>query len=167
MKKRIFALALVLVMALGLMIPVTAFEDHNYLYVAVSDMDDQRLIDQGETTLPTLSDQYGCSLRVDIVDGTEGYTLEGYAELFYDQYGYGNDHDGNGALLMIQVEDLGGTVDIVDYVIYGEGRGADAIESQGAALMTQTLDITLTGSGLRPTRRPARSAQTVWTPIWA
>lgn len=71
MKKRIFALALVLVMALGLMIPVTAFEDHNYLYVAVSDMDDQRLIDQGETTLPTLSDQYGCSLRVDIVDGTE------------------------------------------------------------------------------------------------
>lgn len=148
MKKRIFALALVLVMALGLMLPVTAYEDHNYLYIAISDMDNQRFIDQGETTLPTLSDQFGCSLRVDIVDGTEDETLEDYAEIFYNQYGYGDDHDGNGALLMIQVEDLGGSVDIVGYVIYGEGRGADAIKSQGAAMMTQTLDVTLTGSGL-------------------
>lgn len=148
MKKRIFALALVLVMALGLMLPVTAYEDHNYLYIAISDMDNQRFIDQGETTLPTLSDQFGCSLRVDIVDGTEDETLEDYAEIFYNQYGYGDDHDGNGALLMIQVEDLGGSVDIVGYVIYGEGRGADAIKSQGTAMMTQTLDVTLTGSGL-------------------
>ena len=117
MKKRIFALAMVLVMALGLMIPAAAFEDHNYLYVAVSEMDNQRFVEQGETTLPALSDQLQCSLRVDIVDTTEDETLEDYAQIFYDQYGYGDDHDGNGALLMIQVEDLGGSVDIVDYAL--------------------------------------------------
>ena len=148
MKKRIFALAMVLVMAFGLLSPAAAFEDHNYLYVAVSEMDNQRFTDQGETSLPTLSDQFQCSLRVDIVDTTEDETLEDYAKIFYDQYGYGDDHDGNGALLMIQVADQGGIVDIVDYTLYGQGRGADAIGSQGAALMTQTLDVTLTGSGL-------------------
>ena len=148
MKKRIFALVMVLVIAFGLLIPAAAFEDHNYLYVAVSEMDNQRFIDQGETSLPALSDQLQCSLRVDIVDTTEDETLENYAQIFYDQYGYGDDHDGNGALLMIQVENLGGSVDIVDYTLYGEGRGADAIGSQGAALMTQTLDVTLVGSGL-------------------
>ena len=64
MNRRIFALAMVLVIAFGLLIPAAAFEDHNYLYVAVSEMDNQRLIDQGETSLPALSDQLQCSLAL-------------------------------------------------------------------------------------------------------
>lgn len=148
MKKRIFSLILVLILALGLSMPATALENHDKLTVAISDMSNERLQTQGTSTLPALSEQYGFDMRVDIVSDTEGQTLEDYAYAAYANYGYGYGENLDGALLMIQVEDLGGSVNFVGYVVVGEGYGRELISKSDAALMYQSLDLTLQGQGI-------------------
>ena len=49
---------------------------------------------------------------------------------------------------MIQVEDLSGSVDIVDYTVMGNGHGEELLSRADSALLFQSLDLTLTGSNL-------------------
>lgn len=148
MKHRIFTLILILVLALGLTVPAAALEDYDYLSVAISEMDNERLQTHGMTTLPTLSGQYGFDLRVNIVDAIEGESLEEYADSIYETNGYGYGANCDGSLLMIQVADLGGSVDFVDYAVIGNGHGEELLSRADSALLFQSLDLTLTGSNL-------------------
>lgn len=148
MKKRLFALALVLLIACSLITPAAAFVDHNYLYTAVDDIDNQRLLDAGETTLPTLSETYQFDLRVDIVSTTEGDTIEEYAELFYTQYEYGYGDNKDGSLLMILLDDNGDSVSFNDYYIYTEGLGRDISALPDSESFYVMLDMVLTGENI-------------------
>ena len=47
MKKRMFALLLVLILAVSLAIPAAAYEDHYYVYTAISAIDNERLVEIG------------------------------------------------------------------------------------------------------------------------
>lgn len=148
MKHRIFALILVLVLALGLTAPAAALVDYDYLSVAISEMDNERLQTHGMTTLPGMSSQYGFDLRVDIVDAIEGEDLHEYACSVYESEGYGYGDNKDGSLLMIQVADLGGSVDIMGYAVIGEGVGTDLLARADSALLFQSLDMTMMGVGL-------------------
>ena len=148
MKKRIFSLLLVLILALGLSMPAAAFENHDKLYVAISEMDNDRLLEQGTSTLPTLSEQYQFDFRVDIVDTVEDNTIAEYAQIFYEQYEYGYGENKDGVLLMIQVTDWGDSVDIVDYYVYGNGKGAELLSTADTTLMFDTLDMMLIRSDM-------------------
>ena len=148
MKKRMFALLLVLILAVSLAIPAAAYEDHYYVYTAISAIDNERLVEQGETTLPFVSEQAQFDLRVDIVDDLEGDTIDEYAELFYRQYEYGWGDEKDGALLMIYLEDNGDSVNFADYTIYAGGKGGEVLNGTGAEGMYQMLDLILTGSNV-------------------
>ena len=148
MKKRIFSLILALVLAIGLCLPAAAVENHDKLTVSISEMSNDRLQTQGLSTLPALTEQHSFDMRVDIVSDTEGQSLENYASTYYTNYGYGYGEALDGALLMILVEDLGGSVNFRGYVVIGEGYGRDLISKSDAALMYQSLDLTLQGEGI-------------------
>lgn len=141
MKKRIFTLMLVLLLALSLTVPAMASEQYDHLFLAISEMDNARLAEQGATTLPKLSEENQFDLRVDIVDNTEDQSLKEYARTFYELYEYGYGEDKDGALLMIQVKDNGGSVDIVDHTVVGEGRGAAVLDSEDSKVLLQMLGL--------------------------
>lgn len=148
MKKRIFALLLVLIMAISLAAPAAAYEDHYYVYTAISAIDNARFVEQGEETLPAVSENAQFDLRVDIVDDLEDDTIAEYAALFYEQYEYGWGDDKDGALLMIYLEDNGDSVNFADYIVYGGGSGVQLLNSADGDVLYQTLDLTLTGSNV-------------------
>lgn len=148
MKKRIFSLILVLILALGLCLPAAAAENYDKLTVAISDMSNDRLQTQGTSTLPALTEQLAFDMRVEIVSDTAGQYLEDYAVASYTNNGYGYGETMDGALLVIQVEDLGGSVNFVGYVVVGEGYGRELLSKSDAALMYESLDLTLQGQGI-------------------
>jgi len=146
MKKRIFSLILALVLALGLSVPAAAVEIYDNVSVGISEMDNERLQTHGLSTLTSMTEQYSFDLQVEIVSDTEGMSLEDYAYARYENHGYGEARDG--AMLMILVEDLGGSVNFVGHVVVGEGTGRELISKSDAALMYQSLDLTLQGQGI-------------------
>lgn len=148
MKKRMLALMLAMIMALALMTPAAAFVDHNYLYTAIDAIDNQRLLEAGETTLPTLSETWQFDFRVDIVSTTEGDTIEEYAQLFYEQYEYGWGDNKDGSLLMILLDDNGDSVSFNDYYIYAGGIGQEIQALPDSENLYVMLDLVLTGENV-------------------
>lgn len=146
MKKRFWALLLVLIMAASLVIPAAAYEDHYYTYTDISAIDNDRIAELGEETLPFVSEQAQFDLRVDIVDDLNGNSIEEHAAIFYEQYEYGWGENKDGALLMICLQDNGDGVDFVTNTVYGFGRGAEVLDSADSALLYQTLGLTLIGT---------------------
>ncbi len=144
MKHRIFALILVLVLALGLTMPAAALQ-YDKLTLEIEEMDNDRLQSHGLSILPTMSEQYGFDLRVEIVEAIEGEVLEDRAHNIYDinSYGYGTNSDGS--LLMIQVANLGSSVNIMDYTVIGKGAGTELLGNSESLLLFESLDLTLQG----------------------
>lgn len=143
MKKHISIAAILLLLVLALTIPTFAFVDHGNVYMAMDGLDNQRLEEQGTVTLPLLETQYSFGLRVDIVDDLEGYTLEEYAQIFYDKYEYGYGDNNDGALLMIYATGDGYNVEIQDYIIYTGGTGTDMMLGTGGSNLYDMLDLLL------------------------
>ncbi len=143
MKKQIRITVFQLLFALALTIPTFAYVDHGNLYTAMEGIDNQRLEEQGTVTLPILEEQYAFGLRVDIVDDLEGYTLEEYAQIFYDKYEYGYGDNKDGALLMIYAIGDGYNVEIQDYIIYTGGYGTDLMLGSGGSNLYDMLDLLL------------------------
>lgn len=141
MKKRIVTLLLALLLAFSMTVPAGASEQYDHLFLALSELNNARLEEQGTKTLPNLSEENQFDLRVDIVDGTEDQSLKEYAKTFYELYEYGYGENKDGALLMIQVKDNGGSVDIVDHTVIGEGRGAAILDSDDSAVLRQMLGL--------------------------
>lgn len=148
MRKWISKLTLTLLLAAAFTLSAFAFQDHGNTYTAIDALDSDRFAAQGETSLPALSDQYALGLHVDIVNDLEDYSIYDYAALFYEQYGYGYGAGQDGALLMIYALDRGGSVDLMDYCVYGQGLGADVLDTEDAANLYAALDLILQGTGL-------------------
>lgn len=143
MKKQIRMAGILMLFVLILTIPTFAFVDHGNVYTAMDGLDNQRLEEQGTVTLPLLENQYAFGLRVDIVEDLEGYTLEEYAQIFYDKYEYGYGDNKDGALLMIYATGDGYTVEIQDYIIYTGGFGTDLMLGSGGSKLYDMLDLLL------------------------
>lgn len=148
MKKWISKFTLALLLALTFSLSVFAWQDHGNTYTAIDALDSQRFTTQGEISLPALSDQFSLGLHVDIVNDLEGESINDYAALFYDQYGYGVGSNQDGAALMIYAIDQGGTIDFMDYCIYARGQGSDALDTDYAENLYAALDLILQGTGL-------------------
>lgn len=146
MKKRVFALLLIIAMVMALAVPAAAYEDHYYTYTDISAIDNDRIAELGEETLPFVSEQAQFDLRVDIVDDLNGNSIEEHAAIFYEQYEYGWGENKDGALLMICLQDNGDGVDFVTNTVYGFGKGAEVLDSADSALLYQTLGLTLIGT---------------------
>lgn len=148
MRKWISKLTLTLLLAAALTLSAFAFQDHKNTYTAIDALDSDRFAAQGETSLPALSDQFSLGLHVDIVDDLEDYSIYDYAALFYEQYGYGYGPNQDGVALMIYALDRGGSVDLMDYCVYAQGMGSDALDQDDAADLYAALDLILQGTGL-------------------
>lgn len=91
---------LALLLALTFTVSAFAWQDHGSTYTAIDALDSQRFATQGENSLPALSQQFSLGLHVDIVDDLEGESINNYAALFYNNYGYGVGPNQDGALLI-------------------------------------------------------------------
>lgn len=145
MKHRILALILVLILALGLTMPAAALRQYDYLTMEIEDLDNERLQNHGLSILPTMSAQYGFDLRVEIIEAIEGEDLEERAHNIYDINSYGYGANADGSLLVIQVANLGSSVDIVDYTVIGKGIGSELLARSDSLLLFESLDMTLLG----------------------
>lgn len=67
MKKRYSILALAIILALSLCIPVSASQTHGVIYDETESLGSQLLTMQGEQTLPQFSEILGIDLRVDVL----------------------------------------------------------------------------------------------------
>ena len=138
--KRLFALLLAAVLLLALCPSVSAANDYDLLYDATETMDSEAMTLLADT-MKTLTDTYHIEIRADIVRDLEEYTIEEYADLFYQQYnyGYGNNKDGLYLMIYATVDDNDLTFE--DYYVYFGGSWAaseDAltIKEQLSALNT-------------------------------
>ena len=64
--------------------------------------------------------KYQVEIAIATVNSTEGYKVDWYVELYYDEYGFGIGPDRDGVLLLISMEER-------DYRILSNGFAADAI----------------------------------------
>ena len=107
--KRILSLTMALLLAVVLMLPVTAgaFSDYDLVYDATDQLDPDFMRTLGEDTFYQLTEAGGVEVRVDVVDNLEGETIQDYAQYFYDHYEYGYGEDASCINLMIaaHVED--------------------------------------------------------------
>lgn len=109
MKKKLSVLLLVLVLCLVAVSPVLAdndgFADAYYRVIDIADL----LSDSEEEALNELLDEISIRQDMDITvattDDLEGFSVEEYADLLYEQcmFGYGSDKDG--LMLLISMED--------------------------------------------------------------
>ncbi len=98
--KKLFAALMSLLLALSLCAPVLAATDYGAVYDATDLLD----ADSCQTlagTLTELGERYSTQLQVDVVNDLEGETLEDYAGLFFEQYGYGDPDTGDCIYLML------------------------------------------------------------------
>ena len=138
MMKKLTAFLLSALLLTLLCAPALAASDYDLVYDATELLDPDVLSDLGETALPRLRDKYGVEVRVDIVTDLQGYDIDEYADLFYDQFGYGFGDDHSGTLLMIYLIQEDDDVSFGDFVIIGDGSGA-AILSAHSGELAETL----------------------------
>lgn len=122
MKKRIFALLLMLVLLICAAVPAGAQTNFGSHVVDKADL----LTDAEERTLEARLERVADSYRVDVVivtvDTSYGDDNEEYAQWLYLTYGYGIGNDRDGILLLINMDSYNR-----GWAIYGHGLGADAM----------------------------------------
>ncbi len=122
MRKRLFALLLVLAVFACIGIPAGAQTDFDSHVVDKADL----LTDAEERTLEArlenLADNYSVDVVIVTVETSYGDDLEEYAEWLYLTYGYGIGNDRDGILLLINMDPYNR-----GWAIYGHGLGADAM----------------------------------------
>ena len=117
MKRKIFAVALVLCLLSALMLPVCAAAPHV--------VDQADLLSDGDTAsleilLSKISRQHNVDVVIVTVDSTDGKTPMDYADDYFDYNGYGAD----GILLLVSMEDR-------DWWVSTTGFGITAITDAG------------------------------------
>lgn len=123
MKKRIFALALVLVMSLLLVTPAFAAERQNGVYDFANLLSDREAV-KLSAQLDVIREKFSVEVIVYTVDTTEGRSHESFARMIYDDHGFGLGEDRDGVLLLIDMDPMNR-----GWYIYGRGLGADAMTS--------------------------------------
>lgn len=140
--KRIFALLLAAVLLLALCPCVGAANDYALLYDATEAMDSDAMSLLADT-MKSLSDTYQIEIRADIVRDLEEYTIEEYADLFYQQYEYGYGTDKDGLYLMIYVTENDGDLEFEDYCIYFGGSWVNSADALALKDQLTALDTWL------------------------
>jgi len=81
-------------------------------------------------------DEVQYDMHVDIITETQGYTLDEYAEAFYETYEYGYNGTTDGSVLMLQLHFVEGENDLVydGYSVYIGGRGKSVEDTIRASL---------------------------------
>lgn len=146
MKKRIMSFAVVLLLIISFAAPTMAYENYGLVYDDTGLLNYDYMDNLSSDTLKEIGDANEMEVRVDIVTDLEGYTIEEYAENFYDMYDYGYSGNGNCILLMILVhEDETGLV-CDDYIIYTGGECSDIFDNDTLAVLKGDLDEYLSPS---------------------
>ena len=101
--KRFLCLTFAALLCLVCLLPfrASASSDYDLAYGATDRMDSAFMNQLGTQTFYRLTQLLGAQVRLDIVTGTEGESIEDYAESFYSAYNYGYGEDGSCILLMI------------------------------------------------------------------
>ena len=127
--KRFFSLLLAALLCAALVLPLrsAAASDYDLAYDATEQMDPSFMYELGTNTFYRLTDSLDAQVRVDIVTGLEGETIEDYAQAYYDAYNYGVGTDRSCILLMIQCheDDTGLAYD--DYYVLTAGGAKDVL----------------------------------------
>ena len=164
MKKKLSLFALILLLALPLCIPAMAGVDYGVIYDETEQLGSPTLTQQGEETLPQLSETLGIDLRVDVLTMIDDNTIGEAAKWIYEAYGYGYGEHKEGATLTILMEplDTGGYAmrssgDWCIYTSLQQGRGnsqdlADAIRNAVEPCMAERAwngeDLTMSAVAL-------------------
>ena len=127
--KRFMCLTFAALLCLVCLLPLraSASSDYDLAYDATDRMDSAFMNQLGTQTFYRLTELLGAQVRLDIVTGTEGESIEDYAENFYSAYNYGVGADGSCILLMIQCheDDTGLAYD--DYYVLTAGSGEELL----------------------------------------
>lgn len=128
MKKKIsvflFAIALCFSVSLPTYAADNGFADEYYRVIDMADL----LTDSEEAALIEELDEISLRQNMDVVvattDSPEGYSVRDYADLLYDQCGFGYGSDADGLLLLISMEDI-------DWYISTNGYGITVFTDAG------------------------------------
>ena len=134
MMKKVTAILLSVLLLTLLCAPALAFADYDLVYDATGLLDPDVLSQLGETTFPRLRDAYDIEVRVDIVSNLEDHDIDDYADIFYDQFGYGSGDNHNGVLLMIYLLEGENDLSFGDFVLTGAGTGTSILADHGSEL---------------------------------
>ena len=109
MKKRILLLVMVLLFTLSLGTSALATWDYGVIYDETEMLGSDKLAQQGEQTLPQLSETLGIDLRVDVLTMISDDTLAEAAEWLYEtyEYGYGEAKEGVSLTILLEPQDAG------------------------------------------------------------
>ena len=109
MKKRILLLVMVLLFTLSLGTSALATRDYGVIYDETEMLGSDKLAQQGEQTLPQLTETLGLDLRVDVLTMISDDTLAEAAEWLYEtyEYGYGEYKDGVSLTILLEMQDSG------------------------------------------------------------
>ncbi len=143
MKKRFLALAATLCLLLALAVPALAASDYDLAYDATDQMDTAFMNELGYDIFPSLTDQYKVQVRLDIVTDLEGYSIEDYAKLFYDQYDYGYGDTTDGVLLMLYLIEGADDLSFGGAWVEAQGRAADMLGETGVQQLRTQVESSL------------------------
>ena len=122
MKKRILLLVMVLLFTLSLGTSALATRDYGVIYDETEMLGSDKLAQQGEQTLPQLTETLGLDLRVDVLTMISDDTLAEAAEWLYEtyEYGYGEYKDGVSLTILLEMQDSGiyGLADSDSWCVY-------------------------------------------------
>lgn len=140
MKKRVFAPLLALCLALGMIIPAFAVKDYGMIYDGTGILDENAAAAINDSVFAEFGGKHGIQLRADVVTDLEGYTIEDYAALFFDQYKYGDETTGYGFLLMLQLHEDETGLAFDDYCLLPGGATSELVSKEALDGMYTLLD---------------------------
>lgn len=121
MKKIIFILSAIMTFCL-FGTPVLAYSDYGLVYDATELLDADYCQAYGAEVFSDIAYYYSVQARVDVVDDLEGYSIEDYAQIFYDNYEYGYPDTGDCILLMLYVTKDDTGLEFEDYYVFCGGK---------------------------------------------
>lgn len=141
MKRRLWSIASVLILALAFTIPAQAAAEYGLIYDETEMLYSDELEAIGTEILPAFLETYDIDLRVDILTSMGDFTdVAEAAEYLYTEYGYGGS-EGNGAsLTLLTSEDVDG-VALEDWHIYFGGTDRDWTENASQCIPDTVYDL--------------------------
>ncbi len=162
--KKFVSLLSVLALLLVMTVPALA-SDMDLLYDATGLLENEQFTALAEA-VAAKSDELQFEIRVDIVLDTQDYTIDEYAEAFYDTFSYGYGDTANGSLLMIRVhEENDGDLAFDDYALYFGGAAQTQEQTLRTSLgrsLAQYLSAAAWGNGIDEDRMACMNAIAVY-----
>ena len=131
MKHRCLSLLTALLLLVSLAVPAAASTNIGAAYDVTEQVSEGLMEGLGNELFPQIQADYGIDLHLDIVDDLEDETIQDYAQIFYDQYEYGDPDTGDGVLLMVYVTpDIDGLY-LNKFTLYADGQRGDELRTVG------------------------------------